>query len=292
MSEFDVGTLDSHLHLSGGVKVTPLHYPSGLVRTRKSGRPCSMQGDVRPSQDSGRGCSAKGFRDLPVTMTLGIRCDYAWWWAVVALCCAGSVSGVGSWTSKKSKRHSQGCRRLTPSALRRTATRFAKCTSSPHPTRRRSRWCATSKTLALARFGITIDRRAISVVQIGPERLDPGDDRPAIKGVHEIPEGTRTTVAVTLAWHNEGLRRYRHGTGRTRSPHAPRRRGRGARRRVAPPRRRPRTGLDRLTDDRDAHRARGRRGLHRRTRGRGRRRIGNQPRRRLRSHRAEQCSMR
>lgn len=59
------------------------------------------------------------------------------------------------------------------------------------------------QTLALARFGITIDRRAISVVQIGPERIDPGDDRPALKGVHEIPEGTRTTVAVTLAWHGE-----------------------------------------------------------------------------------------
>ncbi len=59
------------------------------------------------------------------------------------------------------------------------------------------------QTLALARFGITIDRRTISVVQIGPERLDPGDDRPAIKGVHEIPEGTRTTVVVTLAWHGE-----------------------------------------------------------------------------------------
>ena len=59
------------------------------------------------------------------------------------------------------------------------------------------------QTLVLARFGITVDRRAISVVQIGPERIDPGDDRPAIKGVHEIPEGARTTVAVTLAWHGQ-----------------------------------------------------------------------------------------
>ena len=40
-------------------------------------------------------------------------------------------------------------------------------------------------------------------MQIGPERLDPGEDRPAIKGVHEIPEGARTTVAVTLGWHGE-----------------------------------------------------------------------------------------
>jgi hypothetical protein len=59
------------------------------------------------------------------------------------------------------------------------------------------------QSLALARFGITVDRRAISVVQIGPERLEAGDDRPAIKGVHEIPEGARTTVAVTLGWHGE-----------------------------------------------------------------------------------------
>jgi hypothetical protein len=59
------------------------------------------------------------------------------------------------------------------------------------------------QSLALARFGITVDRRAISVVQIGPERLGAGDDRPAIKGVHEIPEGARTTVAVTLGWHGE-----------------------------------------------------------------------------------------
>ncbi len=59
------------------------------------------------------------------------------------------------------------------------------------------------QTLALARFGLNIDRRTISVVQIGPERLNGAEDRPAIKGVHEIPEGTRTTVAVTLAWHGE-----------------------------------------------------------------------------------------
>ena len=59
------------------------------------------------------------------------------------------------------------------------------------------------QTLALARFGINIDRRVISVVQIGPDRMGVEDDRPAIMGIHEIPEGTRTTVAVTLRWHNE-----------------------------------------------------------------------------------------
>jgi len=58
------------------------------------------------------------------------------------------------------------------------------------------------QTLAMARFGIEIDRRVISVVQIGPD-LAGGEDRPAIIGVHEIPEGARSTMAVTLGWHGE-----------------------------------------------------------------------------------------
>jgi hypothetical protein len=64
------------------------------------------------------------------------------------------------------------------------------------------------QTLALARFGIDLDRRIISVVQIGPDRIRAEEDRPAILGVHEIPEGARTTVAVTLRWHSEEY----HGT--------------------------------------------------------------------------------
>jgi hypothetical protein len=59
------------------------------------------------------------------------------------------------------------------------------------------------QTLAMARFGIDIDRRVISVVQIGPDRIGFEDQRPAILGVHEVPEGTRTTIAVSLRWHNE-----------------------------------------------------------------------------------------
>lgn len=58
------------------------------------------------------------------------------------------------------------------------------------------------QTLAMARFGIDIDRRVISVVQIGPD-LGAGDDRPVIIGIHEIPEGARTTMAVTLGWHGD-----------------------------------------------------------------------------------------
>jgi hypothetical protein len=59
------------------------------------------------------------------------------------------------------------------------------------------------QTLVLARFGIDLDRRLISVVQIGPDRLRADGERPVILGVHEIPEGNRTTVAVTLRWHGE-----------------------------------------------------------------------------------------
>jgi len=59
------------------------------------------------------------------------------------------------------------------------------------------------QTLVLARFGIDLDRRLISVVQIGPDRLRADQERPVILGVHEIPEGARTTVAVTLRWHGE-----------------------------------------------------------------------------------------
>jgi len=59
------------------------------------------------------------------------------------------------------------------------------------------------QTLVLARFGIDLDRRLISVVQIGPDRLRAEEERPVILGVHEIPEGARTTVAVTLRWHGE-----------------------------------------------------------------------------------------
>jgi len=59
------------------------------------------------------------------------------------------------------------------------------------------------QTVALARFGLTIDRTAISVVQIGPDAIASDEDRPAIMGVHEAPQGTRTTVTVTLGWHGE-----------------------------------------------------------------------------------------
>ncbi len=59
------------------------------------------------------------------------------------------------------------------------------------------------QTLALARFGIDLDRRVISVVQIGPDGMRPEEDRPVIIGVNEVPEGPRITVSVVLRWHNQ-----------------------------------------------------------------------------------------
>ena len=59
------------------------------------------------------------------------------------------------------------------------------------------------QTLALARFGVDVDRDIVSIVQIGPGAVASDEDRPAILGVHEMPEGPRTTVTVTLGWHGE-----------------------------------------------------------------------------------------
>lgn len=58
------------------------------------------------------------------------------------------------------------------------------------------------QSLAMASFGITIDRRVISVVQIESDEQGRGD-RPAIVDITQQPEGPKTTVEVTLAWKNE-----------------------------------------------------------------------------------------
>ncbi len=54
----------------------------------------------------------------------------------------------------------------------------------------------------MARFGTSIDRRVISVVQLTPDDLPEGraGDRARIIGIHEQPEGNRMTVTVTLEW--------------------------------------------------------------------------------------------
>jgi hypothetical protein len=54
----------------------------------------------------------------------------------------------------------------------------------------------------MAQFGLTVDRRVISVVQIENEELG-GSDRPAIVDILEEPVGSKLTVTVTLAWQNE-----------------------------------------------------------------------------------------
>lgn len=60
------------------------------------------------------------------------------------------------------------------------------------------------QSLAMARFGLPIDHRVISVVQISPQHLDLSSmARAALKGVSESPNGVRTTMEVTLRHDDE-----------------------------------------------------------------------------------------
>ncbi len=59
------------------------------------------------------------------------------------------------------------------------------------------------QSLAMARFGIGIDRRAISVVQLSEENRGTEGDRPVITSIQEYPEGVSTSVKVTLTWNGE-----------------------------------------------------------------------------------------
>lgn len=60
------------------------------------------------------------------------------------------------------------------------------------------------QSLAMARFGVTIDHRVISVVQISAKDLDLSQGaRAALVSIGETPNGTRTTIEVTLEQHNE-----------------------------------------------------------------------------------------
>ena len=60
------------------------------------------------------------------------------------------------------------------------------------------------QSLAMARYGTTIDRRVISVVQITPDKIEhPTRQRPVLVGIREEPEGSRVTVNVTLGWQSE-----------------------------------------------------------------------------------------
>jgi len=60
------------------------------------------------------------------------------------------------------------------------------------------------QSLAMARFGVAIDHRVISVVQISPQHLDlAAAPRAALLRINESPNGTRTTIEVTLRRENE-----------------------------------------------------------------------------------------
>ncbi|MDH5423312.1 MAG: hypothetical protein OEY55_16035 [Acidimicrobiia bacterium] len=58
------------------------------------------------------------------------------------------------------------------------------------------------QSLAMAQFGLTVDRRVISVVQIENNEIVQSD-RPAIVDILEEPVGSKLTVTVSLAWRNE-----------------------------------------------------------------------------------------
>ncbi|GMQ94330.1 MAG: hypothetical protein BMS9Abin12_1818 [Acidimicrobiia bacterium] len=59
-------------------------------------------------------------------------------------------------------------------------------------------------SLAMARFGVAIDHRVISVVQISPHQLDlASTPRAALMRIGESPNGTRTTIEVTLRYEDE-----------------------------------------------------------------------------------------
>ncbi|HLT97464.1 MAG TPA: hypothetical protein VK070_11815 [Acidimicrobiia bacterium] len=60
------------------------------------------------------------------------------------------------------------------------------------------------QSLAAAAFGIDIDRRIVSVVQLADGDLA-GGDRPAIVDIYETTDGSRSTVKVTLEWNDESL---------------------------------------------------------------------------------------
>lgn len=60
------------------------------------------------------------------------------------------------------------------------------------------------QSLAAAAFGIDIDRRIVSVVQLADGDLATGD-RPAIVDIYETTDGSRSSVRVTLEWNDESL---------------------------------------------------------------------------------------
>lgn len=58
------------------------------------------------------------------------------------------------------------------------------------------------QSLALAAFGISVDRRIVSVVQIEGDELSRGD-RPVVLDIAQLSEGDKVTITVTLSWHQQ-----------------------------------------------------------------------------------------
>lgn len=57
------------------------------------------------------------------------------------------------------------------------------------------------QSLAMARFGLSVDRRVISVVQLAEDAIAPPTrERPVLMRLLEQPNGTRNDVTVTLRW--------------------------------------------------------------------------------------------
>jgi hypothetical protein len=57
------------------------------------------------------------------------------------------------------------------------------------------------QSLAMARYGVNIDRRVISVVQLAPDKIRQSVvARPALLRIKETTDHTRATLTVTLGW--------------------------------------------------------------------------------------------
>lgn len=59
------------------------------------------------------------------------------------------------------------------------------------------------QSLAMAKFGVNIDRRVISVVQLAVDAIQKNSvPRPALLRIKESTDQTRATLTVTLGWHD------------------------------------------------------------------------------------------
>lgn len=74
------------------------------------------------------------------------------------------------------------------------------------------------QSLAAAAFGIDIDRRIVSVVQLADGDLS-GGNRPAIVDIFETTDGSRSTVRVNLEWNDELLVGETSGAAATATRH-------------------------------------------------------------------------